>query len=81
MSKPLADWISLSEAAELLASSNVRFTPGTIGRWARVGQLQSIKVGSWRFVRRAQVRSLLQPHGATQSVSGLQPGFFEELDG
>ena len=37
MSKPPADWISLSEAAELLAASNIKFTPDTIGRWARVG--------------------------------------------
>jgi hypothetical protein len=81
MSKPLADWISLSEAAELLASSNVRFTPGTIGRWARIGQLQSIKVGSRRFVRRAQVKSLLRPHGLALSSEDVQPGFFEELDG
>jgi hypothetical protein len=81
MSKPTADWISLSEAAELLASSNVRFTSGTIGRWARVGQLQSIKVGNKRFVRRAQVRSLLRPQGLAQSGDDLQPGLFEELDG
>ena len=79
MSKPLADWISLSEAAELLASSNVRFTPGTIGRWARVGQLQSIKLGNRRFVRRAQVKSLLRPHGAVHD-DDLQPGLFEDLD-
>ena len=81
MSKPTADWISLSEAAELLASSNVKFTSGTIGRWARVGQLQSIKVGNKRFVRRAQVRSLLRPHGLVHPGDDLQPGLFEELDG
>ncbi len=81
MSKPPADWISLSEAAELLASSNVRFTTGTIGRWARGGQLQSIKLGNKRFVRRAQVRSLLRPQGPAQGVEGQQPGLFEELDG
>jgi hypothetical protein len=81
MSKPPADWISLTEATALLASSNVKFTPGTIGRWARVGQLQSIKVGNKRFVRRAQVRSLLRPHGLANSGDDVQPGFFEELDG
>jgi hypothetical protein len=79
MSKPPTDWISLSEAAELLASSNVKFTPGTIGRWARSGQLQSIKLGNRRFVRKAQVRSLLRPHGAVHEDE-LQPGFFEDLD-
>ncbi|HEU6439086.1 MAG TPA: helix-turn-helix domain-containing protein [Terriglobales bacterium] len=81
MPKPPGDWISLSEAAELLASSNVRFTSGTIGRWARVGQLESIKVGNKRFVRRAQVKSLLRPHGLAHSGHDLQPGLFEELDG
>jgi hypothetical protein len=79
MSKTPADWISLSEAAELLASSNVRFTPGTIGRWARTGQLQSIKLGNRRFVRKAQVRSLLRPHGEIHS-GGMQQGLFEDFD-
>jgi hypothetical protein len=79
MSKPPSDWISLSEAAELLASSNVRFTPGTIGRWARIGQLQSIKLGNRRFVRKAQVRSLLRPHGSVHG-DDLQQGLFEDLD-
>jgi excisionase family DNA binding protein len=79
MSKPPSDWISLSEAAELLATSNVRFTPGTIGRWARVGHLQSIKLGNRRFVRRTQVRSLLRPHGATHD-DDLQQGLFDDFD-
>jgi hypothetical protein len=78
MSKPPADWISLSEAAELLAAANVRFTPGTIGRWARVGQLQSIKLGHRRFVRRAQIRSLLMPRVSTHD--DLQAGLFDNLD-
>jgi hypothetical protein len=81
MAKSPVDWISLSEAAELLASSNVKFTPGTIGRWARSGQLQSIKLGNRRFVRRAQVRSLLQPQGVSHAGDDNQKGFFEELDG
>jgi hypothetical protein len=79
MPKPPSDWISLSEAAELLASANVRFTPGTIGRWARVGQLQSIKLGNRRFVRKAQVRSMLRPRGSVRG-DDLQPGLFEDLD-
>jgi hypothetical protein len=70
MPKPPSDWISLSEAAELLASSNVRFTPGTIGRWARIGQLQSIKLGNRRFLR---------PHGSVHGDE-IQPGLFEDLD-
>jgi hypothetical protein len=79
MSKPPADWISLSEAAELLAASNVRFTSDTIGRGARTGHLQSIKLGNRRFVRRAQVRSLLRPHGTVHG-DDLQPGLFEDLE-
>jgi hypothetical protein len=79
MPRPPSDWISLSEAADLLASSNVKFTPGTIGRWARLGQLQSIKLGNRRFVRRAQVRSLLRPHGSVHG-DDLQPSLFEHLD-
>jgi hypothetical protein len=63
----------------LLASSNVRFTPGTIGRWARTGQLQSIKLGNKRFVRKAQVRSLLRPHDAIHRDE-LQQGLFEDFD-
>jgi hypothetical protein len=79
MSKTPADWISLSEAAELLASCNVKFTPGTIGRWARTGQLQSIKLGNKRFVRKAEVRSLLRPHGVIHGDE-LQQGLFGDLD-
>jgi hypothetical protein len=77
MSKPPADWISLSEAAGVLAAANIRFTSDTIGRWARTGQLQSIKLGNRRFVRKAQVRSLLRPHGAVHD-DGMQPGFFDD---
>jgi hypothetical protein len=80
MSKAPSDWISLAEAADLLAASNIKFTPGTIGRWARAGQLQSIKLGNRRYVRRAQIRSLLRPHGAPAHGDDLQPGLFEDLD-
>jgi hypothetical protein len=80
MPKPPSDWISLAEASDLLASSNVKFAPSTIGRWARAGQLQSIKVGNRRFVRRAQVRSLLRPHGSVREED-LQPGLFEDIGG
>ncbi len=79
MPKPPADWITLSEAAGLLAASNVRFAPGTIGRWARLGRLQSIKLGNRRYVRRAQVRSLLRPPGSVHADE-IQPGLFEDLD-
>ena len=63
----------------MLAASNVRFTSDTIGRWARAGQLQSIKLGNRRFVRRAQVRSLLRPHGIVHAED-LQPSLFEDLN-
>jgi hypothetical protein len=80
MSKPPADWITLSEAADLLAGANVRFRPGTIGRWARSGQLQSIKLGNRRYVRRNQVRALLRPPGSVHADE-IQPGLFEDLEG
>ena len=54
-----ADWITLAEAAEILEAANVHFRPETIGRWARTGRLQSIKLGGRRFVRRGEVRALV----------------------
>lgn len=80
MPRVVSDWISLAEASSLLASSNVRFAPETIGRWARSGRLQSIKVGNRRFVRKAEVRGLLRPLRRVR-VEELQPGLFEELPG
>jgi hypothetical protein len=44
-----------------------------------LGQLQSIKLGNRRFVRKAQVRSLLRPHGSIHE-DDIQPGLFEDLD-
>ncbi len=79
MPRPPSDWISLAEASELLASSNVHFKPGTIGRWARTGQLQSIKLGNRRYVRRAQVRSLLRPGPAVRFEDG-QVALFDDLE-
>ncbi len=78
MPRPPSDWISLADAAELLGAANVRFTPATIGRWARTGRLQSIKLGNRRFVRKAQIRGLLRPPAAAR-VDETQPGLFEEL--
>ncbi len=80
MPRVASDWISLAEASTLLAASNVRFAPETIGRWARSGRLQSIKVGNRRYVRKAEVRGLLRP-GRRVAVADLQPGLFEELPG
>lgn len=72
------DWISLSEAAEILAAANVRFRPSTIGGWARTGKLQSIKLGGRRFVRRGEVRALVAGPRRVR-VEELQTGLFEEL--
>ncbi len=73
-----ADWITLGEAAEILAAANVRFRPSTIGVWARSGRLSSIKLGGRRYVRRGEVRALV---AAPRRVSAedLQPGLFEDL--
>jgi hypothetical protein len=79
MPRPPSDWISLSDAAELLAAANVHFTPGTIGRWARTGHLQSIKLGNKRFVRRTQIRSLLRPRAPSHAAGGNQEVLFEDL--
>lgn len=75
-----ADWITLAEAAELLAAANVHFTPATIGGWARAGRLQSIKLGGRRFVRRGEVRALIAGPRRV-SVEDVQPGLFEDLRG
>ena len=78
MAPSAADWISLAEAAEILAGANVRFRASTIGAWARAGKLQSIKLGGRRFVRRGQVRALVAAPRHVQA-GDLQPGLFEEL--
>lgn len=74
------DWITLSEAAEILAAANIRFTPATVGGWARSGRLQSIKLGGRRFVRRAEVRALVAAPRRVKA-GDLQPGLFEDLGG
>jgi hypothetical protein len=80
MTMAAADWISLAEAAELLAAANVHFRPATIGTWARTGKLQSIKLGGRRFVRRGEVRALITPPRRVRA-DDLQPGLFEDLSG
>jgi hypothetical protein len=75
-----SDWITLSEAAEILEQANVRFTPSTIGGWARTGKLQSIKLGGRRFVRRGEVRALVAAPRRVRA-DDLQPGMFEDLTG
>jgi hypothetical protein len=73
-----SDWITLAEAAELLAAANVHFRPATIGAWARSGRLQSIKLGGRRFVRRAEVRALVAAPRRVRA-DDLQPGLFEDV--
>jgi hypothetical protein len=74
------DWITLTEAAEILAAANIHFTPATIGGWARGGRLQSIKLGGRRFVRRGEVRALVASPRRVRA-SDLQPVLFEDLGG
>jgi hypothetical protein len=74
------DWITLAEAAEILAAANVHFTSATIGGWARSGRLQSIKLGGRRFVRRGEVRALVASPRRVRAAD-LQPGLFEDLGG
>ena len=73
-----ADWITLSEAQEILAAANVRFTTATIGGWARAGRLQSIKLGGRRYVRRGEVRALIVAPRRVRA-DAVQPALFEDL--
>jgi hypothetical protein len=73
-----ADWITLDEAAEILAASNIHFRPATIGGWARSGRLSSIKLGGRRFVRRGEVKALVTAPRRVHA-DDLQPGLFEDL--
>jgi hypothetical protein len=75
-----SDWITLAEAAEILEQANVRFTPATIGGWARAGRLQSIKLGGRRFVRRGEVKALVAGPRRV-NAQDLQPRLFEDLTG
>ena len=85
MARTASDWITIAEAADLLAAANVRFRPATLTRWARDGRLQSIKVGGRRYVRRGEVRALLRPKGHAragepgEADGATQPGLFEEF--
>ncbi len=73
-----ADWITLAEAAEILATANVRFQSATIGGWARTGRLSSIKLGGRRYVRRGEVRALIAAPRRVR-VDDVQPGLFEDV--
>ncbi|HTC85434.1 MAG TPA: helix-turn-helix domain-containing protein [Candidatus Acidoferrum sp.] len=75
-----ADWITLAEASEMLAAANVHFRKETIGGWARSGQLQSIKLGGRRYVRRGEVRALVSAPRRVRA-DDIQPGLFEDWQG
>ena len=75
-----ADWITLTEAAEILAAANVKFRPETIGTWARTGRLSSIKLGGRRYVRRGEVKALVAAPRRVR-VEDVQAGLFEDLNG
>jgi hypothetical protein len=74
------DWITLAEAAEILEAANIRFKPETIGRWARSGRLQSIKLGGRRFVRRSEVKALVATPRRVRAEE-IQPVLFGEWRG
>jgi hypothetical protein len=73
-----ADWITLAEAAEILAGANIHFRPETIGSWARTGRLSSIKLGGRRFVRRGEVKALVSAPRRVRAED-IQRGLFEDL--
>lgn len=78
MPRLASDWISLTEAAEIFASANVPISRSTLARWAATGKLQSIRPGRLIYVRRAQVRHLLQPRRRGVHAEEVQPGLFED---
>ena len=73
-----ADWITLSEAQAILAAANVHFATSTIGGWARVGRLQSIKLGGRRYVRRGEIRALIASPRRVPA-DAVQPALFDDL--
>jgi len=72
-----SDWITLGEAAEMLAAANIHFRRETVGSWARRGQLQSIKLGGRRYVQRGEVRALIAAPRRVRA-DDVQPGLFED---
>jgi hypothetical protein len=78
MSRPPSDWITLGEAGQILDGANVHLRPETIGRWAREGRLQTLKLGGRRYVRRVEIRALLRPRRRV-AAQDVQPRLFEDL--
>jgi excisionase family DNA binding protein len=73
-----SDWITLAEAAEIFAAANISISRSTLARWAASGKLQSIRPGRRIFVRRAQVRAMLQPSRTGVPADQLQGSLFED---
>lgn len=81
MPRAASDWITLVEAVEVLAASNVRLSRSTLARWTTSGRLQSIRPGRTIYVRRAQIRAMLQPKRRSEPAGSVQPGLFEGSGG
>jgi len=79
MAAPI-DWITLAEASAILQAANIRFKPETIGRWARSGRLQSIKLGGRRYVRRGELKALVAAPRRVRAEE-VQPVLFEDWRG
>jgi hypothetical protein len=75
-----SDWISLAEAAEIFAGANIRISTSTLSRWARDGRLQSIRPGGRVYVRRGQVRAMLQPRPRGVPANQVQAALFEDWE-
>jgi len=80
MPRPASDWITLAEAADIFRAANVAISTSTLARWVRAGRLQSIQPGRRIYVRRGQIRALLNPRRPVVHASDLQPGLFEVLE-
>ena len=80
MSKLASDWITLTEAADIFAAANIQVSRSTLARWVKAGRLQSVRPGRRIYVRRAQVRSLLRPHGRRSERAETDGGLFDDLE-
>jgi predicted site-specific integrase-resolvase len=80
MPRRATDWITLKEAADIFAGANVKISQSTLARWARSGKLQSIRPGRRIFVRRGQIRAMLQPSRRGVPAEQLPPGLFEDWE-
>jgi excisionase family DNA binding protein len=80
MSKLASDWITLTEAADIFAAANIQVSRSTLARWVKAGRLQSVRPGRRIYVRRAQVRALLRPHGRRSEQAETDGGLFDDLE-